>query len=77
MHTDSIYLKEKPNDLPEISDRLGCLKHEYSGQIEVKGLNNVIHNLPLTIPLLIDLCIRLRGEETVQVGTRRTAPPLA
>ena len=42
MHTDSIYLKEKPNNLSEISDKLGCLKHEYSGHVEINGLNKVL-----------------------------------
>jgi hypothetical protein len=44
MHTDSIYLKEKPNNLSEISDKLGCLKHEYSGHVDINGLNKVIKN---------------------------------
>ena len=42
MHTDSIYLKSKPNDLPEVSTKLGCLKNEYSGCVVINGLNKVI-----------------------------------
>jgi hypothetical protein len=42
MHTDSIYLTSRPNDLPELSNKLGCLKHEYSGKIIITGLNKVI-----------------------------------
>lgn len=42
MHTDSIYLSSKPTDLPELSNKLGCLKHEYSGQVIISGLNKVI-----------------------------------
>ena len=42
MHTDSIATKSIPQDLPEVSNKLGCLKHEYSGHIIISGLNKVI-----------------------------------
>ena len=41
-HTDSIYLKSKPNDLPDVSNKLGSLKHEYSGDIKISSLNKVL-----------------------------------
>jgi hypothetical protein len=41
-HTDSLYLSSKPKDLPELSNKLGCLKHEYSGKVTINGLNKVI-----------------------------------
>jgi hypothetical protein len=40
-HTDSIYLTSKPNDLPDVSNKLGSLKHEYSGDIKISSLNKV------------------------------------
>ena len=42
MHTDSIYLTSKPEDLPPLSNKLGCLKHEYSGLVQITGLNKVM-----------------------------------
>ena len=45
IHTDSLYLTEIPCDILPSSNKLGCLKHEYSGQIEILGLNKVVKNL--------------------------------
>ena len=42
MHTDSLYLTSKPQDLPPLSNKLGCIKHEYSGVVKILGLNKVI-----------------------------------
>ena len=42
IHTDSLYLTSTPEDLPPVSDKLGLLKHEYSGNIKILGLNKVI-----------------------------------
>jgi hypothetical protein len=42
MHTDSIATKSIPEDLPELSNKLGCLKHEYTGHVIISGLNKVI-----------------------------------
>ena len=42
MHTDSIYLTSKPEDLPPLSNKLGCLKHEYSGVVQITGLNKIM-----------------------------------
>ena len=42
MHTDSISLTSKPEDLPPLSNKLGCLKHEYSGLVQINGLNKVL-----------------------------------
>ena len=42
VHTDSLYLTSTPEDLPPVSDKLGLLKHEYSGNIKILGLNKVI-----------------------------------
>ena len=41
IHTDSLYLKEKPDDI-QVSVKLGCLKHEYSGHIKILSLNKVM-----------------------------------
>jgi hypothetical protein len=42
MHTDSIYLIEKPVDMLPPSDKLGCLKLEFKGFVEINGLNKVL-----------------------------------
>ena len=42
-HTDSIYLTSKPEDI-QVSNKLGCLKHEYSGKVTITGLNKVVKN---------------------------------
>jgi hypothetical protein len=42
MHTNSLYLTSKPQDLPPLSNKLGCIKHEYSGVVKILGLNKVI-----------------------------------
>ena len=41
-HTDSLYLTEVPSDMLPPSKKLGMLKLEYEGYIEIKGLNKVI-----------------------------------
>jgi hypothetical protein len=41
-HTDSIYLTEVPSDMLPPSKKLGMLKLEYEGYIEINGLNKVI-----------------------------------
>ena len=41
-HTDSLTLTEVPADLMPMSTKLGCLKHEYSGPIEIISLNKII-----------------------------------
>ena len=41
-HTDSIYLTEKPVEMLPSSDKIGCLKVEYEGYIEINGLNKVL-----------------------------------
>ena len=42
MHTDSLYMTEVPSDMLPPSKKLGLLKLEYEGHIEIKGLNKVI-----------------------------------
>ena len=42
MHTDSVYLTEKPADLVPSSDKLGFLKFEGEYKVEITGLNKVI-----------------------------------
>ena len=42
MHTDSLYMIEVPSDMLPPSKKLGMLKLEYEGHIEIKGLNKVI-----------------------------------
>ena len=42
MHTDSLYMIEVPSDMLPPSKKLGLLKLEYEGHIEIKGLNKVI-----------------------------------
>ena len=42
IHTDSLYLTETPSDMLPPSDKLGCLKLEYNGKVEINGLNKVI-----------------------------------
>jgi len=39
MHTDSLYLTEVPSNMLPPSNKIGCLKHEYSGIITISGLN--------------------------------------
>ena len=39
MHTDSIALTEVPADLVPSADKLGYLKKEFEGLIEINGLN--------------------------------------
>jgi hypothetical protein len=41
-HTGSLYLTEVPSDMLPASKKLGMLKLEYEGYIEIKGLNKVI-----------------------------------
>ena len=42
MHTDSLYLTEVPNNMLPPSNKIGCLKHEYSGIITINSLNKTI-----------------------------------
>jgi hypothetical protein len=42
MHTDSLYLTEVPPNMLPPSDKIGCLKHEYSGIITISSLNKTI-----------------------------------
>jgi len=42
VHTDSLYLTEIPDDMLPCSNKLGHLKHEYSGKIRVISLNKVL-----------------------------------
>ena len=42
MHTDSVYLTEKPADLVPSSDKLGFLKFEGEYKVEITALNKVI-----------------------------------
>ena len=42
IHTDSLYMTEVPSDMLPPSKKLGMLKLEYEGHIEIKGLNKVI-----------------------------------
>ena len=42
IHTDSLYLTNVPHDMLPPSNKLGCLKCEYEGHIEINGLNKVI-----------------------------------
>jgi hypothetical protein len=39
MHTDSIALTQVPTDMHPPSEKLGCLKKEFEGLMEIKGLN--------------------------------------
>ena len=43
-HTDSLYLTEAPSDMFPPSDKLGCLKKEFEGFVEIKSLNKIIKN---------------------------------
>jgi hypothetical protein len=43
-HTDSLWLTEVPLDMFPPSDKLGCLKFEYSSHVEIKSLNKIIKN---------------------------------
>ena len=42
MHTDSLYLTEIPCNMLPPSNKIGCLKHEYSGPITINSLNKTI-----------------------------------
>ena len=42
MHTDSLYMTEIPKDMLPYSDKLGQLKHEYSGPIKIISLNKTL-----------------------------------
>jgi hypothetical protein len=42
MHTDSLYLTEAPSDMLPPSDKIGMLKIEYAGPVNIMGLNKVI-----------------------------------
>jgi hypothetical protein len=44
-HTDSLYLTEIPGDMLPPSKKLGMLKLEYEGYIEISGLNKVVKEL--------------------------------
>ena len=43
-HTDSLYLTEAPSDMFPPSDKLGCLKKEFEGFVEIKSLNKIVKN---------------------------------
>ena len=43
-HTDSLYLTEAPSDMFPPSDKLGCLKKEFEGYVEIKSLNKIMKN---------------------------------
>jgi hypothetical protein len=45
MHTDSLYMIEVPSDMLPPSKKLGMLKLEYEGKIEIKGLNKVVKKI--------------------------------
>jgi len=45
MHTDSLYMIEVPSDMLPLSKKLGMLKLEYEGNIEIKGLNKVVKKI--------------------------------
>jgi hypothetical protein len=45
MHTDSLYMIEVPSDMLPPSKKLGMLKLEYEGNIEIKGLNKVVKKI--------------------------------
>jgi hypothetical protein len=42
MHTDSLYMTEEPSDMFPPSDKLGCLKKEFAGYVEIKSLNKIV-----------------------------------
>ena len=42
IHTDSLYLTKIPKDMLPCSNKLGQLKHEYSGKIKIISLNKVM-----------------------------------